>query len=97
MFVQVFNPSGFSCHVEANSAFGRATESELVEAEHYLENKENCTRTAIGRMTDSDYLSKERKLCEIPYSRKYWRYLNLAVWPLIAIVEILVDFNLADQ
>ena len=31
----------------------------------------------------------------IPYSRKYWRELNLAVEPKIAIARILVDLNLA--
>ena len=31
----------------------------------------------------------------IPYSRKYWRELNLAVEPKIAIARILADFNLA--
>ena len=31
----------------------------------------------------------------IPYSRKYWRELNLAVEPQIAITRILVDLNLA--
>ena len=32
---------------------------------------------------------------EIPYSRKYWRELNLAVEPKIAIARILTDLNLA--
>ena len=31
----------------------------------------------------------------IPYSRKYWRELNLAVGPEIAIARILADLNLA--
>ena len=31
----------------------------------------------------------------IPYSRKYWRELNLAVEPQIAIARILADLNLA--
>ena len=31
----------------------------------------------------------------IPYSRKYWRELNLVVDPKIAIVRILADLNLA--
>ena len=31
----------------------------------------------------------------IPYSRKYWRELNLAVGPQIAIAKILADLNLA--
>ena len=35
------------------------------------------------------------ELAEIPYSRKYWRKLNLAVEPKIAIARILVDLNLA--
>ena len=30
----------------------------------------------------------------IPYSRKYWRELNLAVEPKIAIARILADLNL---
>ena len=34
---------------------------------------------------------------KIPYSRKYWRKLNLAVEPQIAITRVLVDFNLAVQ
>ena len=34
-------------------------------------------------------------LITIPYSRKYWRALNLAVEPQIAIRRILVDLNLA--
>ena len=33
----------------------------------------------------------------IPYSRKYWRELNLAVEPNIAIARILVNLNLAVQ
>ena len=33
----------------------------------------------------------------IPYSRKYWRELNLAVEPKIAIARILADLNLAVQ
>ena len=32
---------------------------------------------------------------DIPYSRKYWRALNLAVEPKIAIAGILADLNLA--
>ena len=32
---------------------------------------------------------------KIPYSRKYWRELNLAVEPKIAIARILADLNLA--
>ena len=32
---------------------------------------------------------------EIPYSQKYWRELNLAVEPKIAIARILADLNLA--
>ena len=31
----------------------------------------------------------------LPYSRKYWRALNLAVEPKIAIERILADLNLA--
>ena len=31
----------------------------------------------------------------LPYSRKYWRELNLAVEPKIAIARILADLNLA--
>ena len=31
----------------------------------------------------------------VPYSQKYWRELNLAVDPKIAIARILVDLNLA--
>ena len=33
----------------------------------------------------------------IPYSRKYWRELNLANEPKIAIARILADLNLAVQ
>ena len=32
---------------------------------------------------------------DIPYSRKYWQELNLAVEPKIAIIRILADLNLA--
>ena len=32
---------------------------------------------------------------DLPYSRKYWRALNLAVEPQIAIIRILADLNLA--
>ena len=32
---------------------------------------------------------------QLPYSRKYWRALNLAVEPKIAIERILADLNLA--
>ena len=31
----------------------------------------------------------------LPYSRKYWRALNLAVEPKIAVARILADLNLA--
>ena len=34
-------------------------------------------------------------LVDIPYSRKYWRSLNLAVWSRAAEIKILADFNLA--
>ena len=30
----------------------------------------------------------------LPYSRKYWRSLNLAVWPQVAEIKILADLNL---
>ena len=33
--------------------------------------------------------------CGIPYSRKYWRELNLAVGSQMAIAKALADFNLA--
>ena len=36
-------------------------------------------------------------LYKVPYSRKYWRELNLAVEPKIAIGRILADFNLVVQ
>ena len=39
--------------------------------------------------------SKGRYVNVIPYSRKYWRALNLAVEPKIAIERILADLNLA--
>ena len=32
---------------------------------------------------------------KLPYSRKYWRELNLVVEPQIAITRILADLNLA--
>ena len=34
-------------------------------------------------------------LVDIPYSRNYWRSLNLAVWSRAAEIKILADFNLA--
>ena len=34
------------------------------------------------------------QIFNIPYSRKYWRELNLAVEPKIAITRILADLNL---
>ena len=34
---------------------------------------------------------------DLPYSRKYWRELNLAVEPKITIARILADLNLAFQ
>ena len=34
-------------------------------------------------------------ITQLPYSRKYWRELNLAVEPKIAITRILADLNLA--
>ena len=34
-------------------------------------------------------------VCDIPCSQKYWRELNLAVEPKIAIARILADLNLA--
>ena len=34
-------------------------------------------------------------IINIPYSRKYWRELNLVVEPKIAIARILADLNLA--
>ena len=35
------------------------------------------------------------KFVSLPYSRKYWRELNLAVEPKIAIARILANLNLA--
>ena len=40
-------------------------------------------------------LQKEGGIIILPYSRKYWRALNLAVEPKIAIERILADLNLA--
>ena len=34
-------------------------------------------------------------LCEVPYSQKYWRELNLVVGSQMAIAKVLADFNLA--
>ena len=34
-------------------------------------------------------------VCQLPYSRKYWRSLNLAVWSQAAKIKILADLNLA--
>ena len=45
---------------------------------------------AMSEMIKSKNVQKD-----IPYSRKYWRELNLAVEPKIAIVRILADLNLA--
>ena len=36
-------------------------------------------------------------MMKIPYSRKYWREVNLAVEPKTAIARILADLNLAAQ
>ena len=33
----------------------------------------------------------------VPHSRKYWRELNSADWPQLALTLNLVDFNLADS
>ena len=41
------------------------------------------------------YAWEYKEFCRVPYSRKYWRALNLAVEPQIAIRRILADLNLA--
>ena len=35
------------------------------------------------------------RINQLPYSRKYWRELNLAIEPKLAIARILADLNLA--
>ena len=39
--------------------------------------------------------SANLKINDIPYSRKYWRSLNLVVWPKMTFLTPLVDLNLA--
>ena len=43
----------------------------------------------------TEKFGRSTTLYYIPYSRKYWRALNLAVEPKIAIARILADLNLA--
>ena len=63
----MFNPAGFSCHVEAGSELGGATEAEPVEAEHHtveVERQENDVHTAIRRISESGIRARKDKLCE---------------------------------
>ena len=48
-----------------------------------------------GEQDQSSLLLKYIPKLQLPYSRKYWRALNLAVEPKIAIARILADLNLA--
>ena len=52
--VQVFNPTGFSCHSEAGTEPGEAMEAELVVVEQHpteAMSQEDSTPTAIRRVT----------------------------------------------
>ena len=55
--------------------------------------------TAVDFMEPADdipsiFRSNLHPVCELPYSRKYWRSLNLAVWSQVAEIKILADLNL---
>ena len=62
-----------------------------------LANSTSLITAPVGRVhvtigDKSEYMHKD-----IPYSRKYWWELNLAIEPKIAIARILADLNLAVQ
>ena len=55
-----------------------------------------CTSYIMKLPKITFYVEKIHKInCILPYSRKYWRELNLAVEPQIAITRILADLILA--
>ena len=62
--VQVFNPTGFSCHSEVGTELGEAMEAELVVEQHLTEamSQEDSTPTAIRRVTGSDLQARKKKL-----------------------------------
>ena len=51
--------------------------------------------TTLGCNDSVEELLVTPLVCLLPYSRKYWRALNLAVEPKITIERILADLNLA--
>ena len=58
--------------------------------DQYSLHRAMCLARSAHLMVSCTYLTTS-----LPYSRRYWQELNLAVGPLIAIAKILVDFNLA--
>ena len=65
--ILVFNPSGFSCHVEAGSELGEAMMAESIEAvQHPAEatSQRDTTPVAIRRISESDLRTRKEKLCE---------------------------------
>ena len=65
--MQIFNPTGFSCHVEVGSVLGGAVEADLVEAEQHLPegvSQDASTDVSVRRISESE-VEQRKKLCEI--------------------------------
>ena len=56
---------------------------------------EQCTGMGLTSVIKPKSKPYCMMLCKVLYSRKYWRELNLAVEPKVAIGRILADLNLA--
>ena len=66
--VQVFNPTGFSCHVEAGSVLGGAVEAKLVEVEQHPPegvSQEASADVSVRRIPKSEVEQRKKRLCEI--------------------------------
>ena len=66
--VQVFNPTGFSCHMEAGSVLGGAVEAKLVEVEQHPPegvSQEASADVSVRRIPKSEVEQRKKRLCEI--------------------------------
>ena len=66
--IQVFNPTGSSCHAEASSGLGEAVPAEPIEAEEHPAvalTPEDSVHAAVRRITQPQVLTRKEKLCEI--------------------------------
>ena len=66
--VQVFNPTGCSCRVEAGTDLGEAVSAELVEAEGSLVTESDVqhgTQPVVRHVTAAEVEERKRKLCKM--------------------------------